>query len=325
MKQKKSKIKKNTATETIDNLKESISWLNKNINTNISSNRISDYERYLSNIESISTENEKEKYRKTMQEIHSFLKIYNSLKDIDNKSIYKKIQTIVSGPINTDSRSNKKPDHSRNYLYELTIASRLIESGLNIDVSGDCDIVSYAFGKKVFIECKRITSEKQIMKRAKRAAEQVEERAGPKKPNDKKAQYIFLDLSVILSQNQERKTFKSEKEIEIYSKYLLDSILNKKKKQIIERVRDQVSGIVITGNILGVLKSDNEKDIIHESNIIIMLDCSGHQGPEDYKYNNAFITKISINENQHMAYSNISKLPILHNKKLPIMSFLSKP
>ncbi|WP_341644630.1 hypothetical protein [Thauera sp. SDU_THAU2] len=75
----------------------------------------------------------------------------------------------------------------------MLVAARFQHAGYTIDFDEKTDVVARRDGIKVHIECKRLTSEKQLNKRIGEAADQLSK--APTKVGEKVAGLIFLDVS----------------------------------------------------------------------------------------------------------------------------------
>jgi len=111
------------------------------------------------------------RYLNANREINELLRIANALKRIgDNYSFLEQLKKTATG--NAGRLINHK-DQSRNFSFELDVASRFIFAGFEVDLSGAADLRVLINGKYLYVECKRVTSEKQLEKRVKDANQQL--------------------------------------------------------------------------------------------------------------------------------------------------------
>ncbi|NVK72080.1 MAG: hypothetical protein HWE24_01265 [Oceanospirillaceae bacterium] len=111
------------------------------------------------------------RYLNASREIHELLRIVNALKRVeDNDSFLDQLRKTASG--NAGRLINHK-DQSRNFSFELDVASRFIFAGFEVDLTGTADLRVLINGKNLYVECKRVTSMKQLGKRIKSANQQL--------------------------------------------------------------------------------------------------------------------------------------------------------
>ncbi|MCA0901467.1 hypothetical protein [Microbulbifer agarilyticus] len=107
-------------------------------------------------------------------EVHEIIRAYNGLKSIDSKEFHDQIKKVASGH---EFRANSENDQARDFLFELTTASRFVKAGYRVSLTGICDIVvDLASGGMLFVECKRIKSIKKIGVNVKKANKQIAKR-----------------------------------------------------------------------------------------------------------------------------------------------------
>ncbi len=112
--------------------------------------------------------------QKTLGEISEIIRTHTSLKEIDAESFISKLKKITSGKPFIENSAN---DPSRDFAFELSIAGRFIRAGFEVDLNQLADLVAIIDHRVIFIECKRIKSEKQIEKRLKEARDQISKRS----------------------------------------------------------------------------------------------------------------------------------------------------
>lgn len=101
-----------------------------------------------------------------------------------------KLKEIIKGKDHLDSDS---ACGARDYLFELIVAAKFSKAGYSIDWNGLTDVVASKSDVKVFIECKRITSEKRFEENFNKAGKQLKREMGKEK--SAKSGLIFIDVS----------------------------------------------------------------------------------------------------------------------------------
>lgn len=134
-----------------------------------------------------------EKFKKlnwAFQELCEIVQVYNSFKDENSDNFNERIKKIISGQDLTPSSLESKSDTSRDFLYELLVASQFKSIGFHIDFNDQADVVATKNGDTIFIECKRLKSKTSLEKNFKKAGKQLALR-------EQKNAYglIFIDIA----------------------------------------------------------------------------------------------------------------------------------
>ena len=109
-------------------------------------------------------------------EVNEIIRIKNCLSSIDASEFLEQVKKVTSGQ---EFRGNTDNDQARDFLFELSIASRFIQAGYSVTLNGICDVVVDLIDDgMLFVECKRVKSEAQIEKNIKKANKQVLKRIG---------------------------------------------------------------------------------------------------------------------------------------------------
>lgn len=116
--------------------------------------------------------------------------VYTCFKDSRHINFINKLSKVVTGQ---DVPEPGDAGESRNYLLELLVAARFQQVGYTIDFDEKTDVVARRDGITVCVECKRLTSEKQLIKRMGEAADQLSK--APAKFGENVVGLIFVDIS----------------------------------------------------------------------------------------------------------------------------------
>jgi hypothetical protein len=94
-------------------------------------------------------------------------------KSFDAEDILEPIKKMTSGQ---RFRNATTKDQSRDFAFELGVASRFIKAGYTVDLRGISDLVVDIDGSRLYVECKRMKSFKQLGKRVQEANAQIRNR-----------------------------------------------------------------------------------------------------------------------------------------------------
>lgn len=114
-----------------------------------------------------------------MREVHELMWIYKGLMTHIPKGVDEKLEKIVCG---RDFAALDSDTESRNTQFELRIASYFCQTGCDVDVSTETDVIVYTKKEIFYIECKRVGNKNKLELRINEAKKQLLKRM-PKKSN----------------------------------------------------------------------------------------------------------------------------------------------
>lgn len=171
----------------------------ENKEINVSNTRISRYKEYLeavvnndsidvssifSNSKDVPFKNKGDWHAYIIREVHELMWILKGLKIHEPLGIEEKLKVIVNG---SDFAVLDKQSISRDLQFELRIASYFCQSGFDVDLSCDTDIIAIKDKYAFYMECKRVGSVKQLSKRIAEAKKQLKLRM----PKNHKRCHVF--------------------------------------------------------------------------------------------------------------------------------------
>lgn len=114
----------------------------------------------------------------SMFEIHDFIDIYRAFHNVpvdQLNHIIEKLQKGVNGPVNAADETQKSTT-ARNYLFEATLAARAHrpDKGVETILDAKSDTGIIIGHKKLWVECKRVTSVNKIEANVNKASSQLE-------------------------------------------------------------------------------------------------------------------------------------------------------
>ena len=135
-------------------------------------------------------------------EVADFVSIYKAFENVaalQLTSIIDKIQKGVSGPINA---ADETPDSTaaRNFLYEATVAAKAHrpDKGIEAILDARSDTGISLNGKKLWVECKRVTTVERLEGNARKASSQLEKILAGEVGSGHRG-IVALDVSKILN------------------------------------------------------------------------------------------------------------------------------
>lgn len=153
--------------------KEALEWLREHGG----SVRADRYHSYIKSIENFGqhgkspdTEEEFYKFLNAHSETNDLIRVYDALQSTESSSYQGTLRKIASGSV---FRGSVIHQPERDFLYELSVAARILKAGYEVNLNELADIVTYVDGRKVYIEAKRVKSKSQLGKRISEANKQL--------------------------------------------------------------------------------------------------------------------------------------------------------
>ena len=231
----------------------------------------------------------------SVSEMDAFIKIYQAFKDepLDNlSSIITKLQKGVNGPLNAENETPKTTE-ARNLIFEALVAAKFHNHAQNLStiLTASTDTAVKYKNKKIWIECKRVTSEKNLENNIRKASNQLGKQLNKK--NGKKFNLgnkglVALDFSKILHSGDHLLVKPNDEE-------LLDSVA-KITETFIAQHSSLWNRIFDTKNkrIVGTLVHFSTMATSEERNLLVIVSDWGVNPKESTsKYNNALLRNIA--------------------------------
>jgi len=127
----------------------------------------------------------------SLKEIFEIVIIYKTLKQERNIALKDRLKKIITGQEILTENTQNEVAHARDILFELLIISYFYNLNYTVDFQKLTDVVVEKNNIKVFAECKRLSSEKNLQKQLSKAKKQLT------KIEFKENEYglIFIDVS----------------------------------------------------------------------------------------------------------------------------------
>lgn len=166
------------------NYADALQWM-KSIGVNLGSGRTQYYKKIVTQWNDryrIATDKEMKSvfpdFLSSIFEIYDFIEIHNAFRDIPKahlSHIAAKLQKGVNGPLNA-AEETPKSTTARNFLFEATLAAKAHrpDHGIETILDAKSDTGIRIDKKKLWVECKRVTTIGKIESNVKKASKQVE-------------------------------------------------------------------------------------------------------------------------------------------------------
>lgn len=209
----------------------------------------------------------------SLNEMNDLIKISEQLQKQSSARFKESVKNAIHGPDFRGTVESSKTEKFRNYLFELKIAAAYEENNHAVDLSQVTDVV--VINPLIAIECKRVTSADQIIRRAKEAIGQIEAIKECKPTTG----FVYIDITSLFEQAATIYAFNetgfpysihppsNDEDLifEISHKILGDvkNLINKIENNLSELISSKVSCIVLNYDYVGFQAS-----ILHERAIV---------------------------------------------------------
>lgn len=200
-------------------------------------------------------------------EANELIRIKSSFDSLGSDQDLDTIRKSVSGQ---RFRNASKKDQSRDFAFELGMASRFLKAGYKVDLRSITDLVVEIHGRRLYVECKRLKSDKQLEKRVKEANEQIKRRLNQDK-SSKARGMIALNLTDVINPDAIPIITKSIDEYRADSAETLKSFVLSNKSTLSKKKSSKCLGVFSEFSTQGFIYTEKPEDCafanIREGNI----------------------------------------------------------
>lgn len=139
-------------------------------------------------------------------ELYELIRVRTALLQVDSQGYLDTLKRISQGQPFRHIADN---DPGRDYLFEMSIAARLLNAGHEVDLNQIADIVAQVNGRKVYVEAKRIKSRSKVASRVSEANKQLKKRLAQDKSSTSRG-IVAVNITDVISPNCETVLVQSE-------------------------------------------------------------------------------------------------------------------
>lgn len=188
---------------SIDRLNDAIDWLNS-LGVRSVATRLTKYKNFIDDFYRVLGTEEANKdhlhhYAQAQREVFELIRIKEALQAHGGAHLLQRLKQITSGQ---PFRAAQVHDPARDISFELSIAGRFLNAGLEVDLSQIADVVVRSNSHTIYVECKRITSENQIEKRIAGAYQQASRRISASNSSKAKG-FCAFEVSEVINPDLE--------------------------------------------------------------------------------------------------------------------------
>ncbi|WP_281223595.1 hypothetical protein [Photobacterium sanguinicancri] len=201
------------------------------------------------------------------KEAAELVRIMNVYKSFDAEEILEPIKKMTSGQ---RFRNATTKDQSRDFAFELGVASRFIKAGYAVDLRGISDLVVDIDGTRLYVECKRMKSFKQLGKRVQEANKQIRTRLSTDR-SSKSRGMIALNVTDIVVENDTPIIFPKIEDYQQASAKTLKSFVMDNKETLGNKRVNKCLGVLTEFTTQGIVFKPDAKEMafanIREGNV----------------------------------------------------------
>ncbi|VAW90102.1 hypothetical protein MNBD_GAMMA18-582 [hydrothermal vent metagenome] len=201
-------------------------------------------------------------FMQAQMEVVQLIRLMNTYQDKACEGFLNTFKKTMSGRKLRREAINATQDPARDFAFELSVASRFIKGGFTVDLSDRADLVVDINGKKLFVECKRIRSEKKLKPRVNHANTQIEKRL-KKCVSNKPRGVVALDLTDIINPMSSIVVYSDIKEFYRASVDTIEEYVIKKSEILKSKYDKRCLGILCEKTSIGFLIGEEAPVIGH--------------------------------------------------------------
>ena len=205
----------------------------------------------------------------SMFEVSDFVNIHKAFKGVPADqltSIIAKLQKGVNGPINA---ADETPDSTaaRNFLFEVAVAAKAHrpDRGVNAILDARSDTGISLNGKKIWVECKRVTTVERIESNTRKASSQLETVLAGEVGSGHRG-IVALDVSKILNRGDNIFMARNDNELMTSVDRMMDQFIAEHShiwQRVYERRHDKIIGTIIRFAFMA--SSEDRNLLVHAS------------------------------------------------------------
>ncbi|QXH49838.1 hypothetical protein KSS94_18050 [Pseudomonas fakonensis] len=189
-------------------------------------------------------------------ELHDLVRVWKSLLSLDSVQYVDTLKKVTSGQA---YRNVAAQDPARDFLFELSVASRLIAAGYEVSLNQIADIVAHVDGRKLYVEAKRVRSLDKLPKRVADANKQIKLRLAQDKSSRSRGM-VAVNLTDIINAGSKIGVAPDASVLQREHSQQLNDFLVRNVASIEKGMANNCLGVLAEYTLHGVIHSDFEVD-----------------------------------------------------------------
>lgn len=236
---------------------ESVEWL-CSLGISNPADRYHSYLRELQQFEEIqgdeaSTRAKFERFVNANAELYELNRVRQALMQVDSQAYLDTLKKITQGQ---PFRNAAKSDPGRDYLFEISIASRLLNAGHEVILNQLADVVTHVNGRKLYIEAKRIKSQGKLSKRISEANNQLRKRI-TNDPSSKARGIVAINITDVINPENSAIILRDEHSLKDKHSAVFNGFIASNLDDFDKGMYDKCLGVFVESSWHGLI-SDND-------------------------------------------------------------------
>lgn len=199
----------------------------------------------------------------SMFEVFDFVSIHSAFSDVpvgQLKSVVQRLQVAVNGPIDAaDETPNSTA--ARNFLFELALAAKVHrpERGAEAILDAKSDTGISLNGKKLWVECKRVTTLQKLESNARKASSQLETVLSGEMGSGHRG-IVAMDISKILNRGDTIYVTRDDRELLASVDRIMDEFIQQHShiwQRVYQRRHKKIIGTIIRFSFMATSEARN--------------------------------------------------------------------
>jgi hypothetical protein len=205
----------------------------------------------------------------SMFEVFDFVSIYKAFKDVPAHqltAVIEKLQKGVNGPINAADETADSTA-ARNFLFEAAVAAKAHrpDKGIEAILDARSDTGISLNGKKIWVECKRVTTIARVESNARKASSQLETVLREQVGSGHRG-IVALDVSKILNRGDKIFVTRNDNELSVSVDRTMDQFIEEHSpiwQRVYQRRHKKIIGTIIRFSFMA--SSEARNLLVHAS------------------------------------------------------------
>ena len=203
------------------------------------------------------------KFASTIFEVPAFIDVYQAFRDIPRDQlggIIEKLKNSVSGPYDS-SVETPQSSNARNHLFEAVVASKIHrpdqQALVMLDAKSDTGFTLAS--KKVWVECKRVSSHKKLEANVRKACNQLDVILRRKLGASNRG-LVAIDVSKLFYPGDDLYVTENESQLEFSTESLLDRFIEDHSEvwqRVYQKKNQKILGTLFRFSVIATSEEDN--------------------------------------------------------------------
>jgi hypothetical protein len=277
-----------------DELNRAISWL-ESLGVRCSGTRVTKYRNIFSELARLQLEDrlsefnvdrDFEAWSNAVHEVNPLIRIHEGLSSAVDPSLLPRLKSALRGHamyvLDNDNRSG------RDFTFELSVVAKFAKQGYQVNFNSDADVEAIVDGAPVYVECKRLKSEKKVEERIKEGVNQLTKRYAAAPNPDSARGFLALSIGKVVNPSLQRIVGLNDEHLGQVTSRLLSKFIDENRKHWQLSPDPRTLGVIAVLDTPAELTQTKQLTTVHEA----MLDATALPGTEEREQLEAIVRNV---------------------------------